>query len=114
MQSIEPSSIPIDRDVPFIESRGRPVSPEYGALVKLRANSSDSFTSKKSRDSLYQIARNLGFRVTIMYAGEDGWRVWKRGNRDDPYLLAERDARRRLQRQKRARKRRKSPKAKQK
>jgi hypothetical protein len=89
----------IENDVPFFESRGRPVSPEYAALVKLRDG--QSFTSKKSRDSLYQIARNLGFRVSIMWAGdEEGWRVWKRGRRnEDPALLAERDARRRLQRQ---------------
>jgi hypothetical protein len=73
-------TIVIEDDIPIIETRGRPVSPEYANLVKMKVG--QSFTSKKTRDSLYQIARNLRIRVTILPAGPDeGWRVWKKGER---------------------------------
>lgn len=73
-------TITIENDVPIIETRGRPVSEEYIALVKMKPM--ESFTSHKSRDSLYQIARNLNKRVTILWAGpDDGWRVFYKGER---------------------------------
>lgn len=65
--------------VPYIETRGRPVSDEYVALLQTKVGK--SFTSHKSRGSLYQIARNLGIEVSITSAGEHGWRVFKTAER---------------------------------
>jgi hypothetical protein len=74
--------------VPIIETRGRPVSDEYAKLVKMPVNA--SFVSRKKRDALYQIARNLGITVTILAAGplaKHGWRVWKRSEPHQPTLI---------------------------
>lgn len=77
-QFIDPTEEPIViEDIPFIETRGRPISPEYATLVKMRVG--QSFISKRTRDSLYQSARNLGMRVTIIWdTVEEAWRVYKR------------------------------------
>jgi hypothetical protein len=74
------SNITIEDNIPVIESRSQPVSAEYAALCRMKVG--QSFTSHKSRDSLYQIARNLRIPVTVLWAGtEEGWRVWKKGER---------------------------------
>lgn len=67
--------ITIETGIPRLETRGRKVSDEYVALIEARVG--QSFTSHKSRDTLYQIARNLGIKVNITSAGKDGWRVFK-------------------------------------
>ena len=63
----------------MVETRGRPTSEEYLTLLCIKVG--DSFVSGKSRDTLYQIARNLRIKVSIKSAGEQGWRVWKMSDR---------------------------------
>jgi hypothetical protein len=81
-------NIPIEEGVPIIETRGRPTSDEYLTLLLMKPGR--SFTSSKSRHTLYQIARNLGIPVEIRSAGEDGWRVFKTGERDMHKVLSRR------------------------
>jgi hypothetical protein len=77
-------------DIPIIETRGRPTSPEYAKLVRMPVGA--SFTSKKSRDTLYQIARNLGIKVTVLSARPgEGWRVWKRSDPIPDAIVAEQE-----------------------
>lgn len=72
-------NIVIEEGVPRVELRGRPTSDEYLALLLMDVGK--SFVSSKSRDTLYQIARNLGIEVEIGAAGKKTWRVWKRSDR---------------------------------
>jgi hypothetical protein len=67
----------VEDGIPLIETRGRTTSAEYLKLIEMRVG--QSFVSKKSRDSLYQIARNQKTPVSIKSAGRLGWRVWKTG-----------------------------------
>lgn len=69
----------IEKGVPIVETRGRPTSEEYLTLIVMQVG--ESFVSGKSRHTLYQIARNLEIPVSIKSAGEQGWRVWKTGER---------------------------------
>lgn len=69
--------------VPFRETRGRPHSEEHKALVKLQVG--ESFVSSKRRETLYQIARAIGVKVSIMKNTEgEGWRVWKKSHPTGP------------------------------
>jgi hypothetical protein len=71
-------AVSIDKTiVPFKETRGRPLSDEHRALVNLQIG--ESFTSGKRRETLYQIARSIGVKVSIMKCAE-GWRVWKKSH----------------------------------
>jgi hypothetical protein len=72
-------NIVLEEGIPYVETRGRPTSDEYLALLVTKVGR--SFVSQKTRHSLYQIARNLGIKVTITSAGDKGWRVYKRGKR---------------------------------
>jgi hypothetical protein len=74
------TKITIERGVPIVETRGRPTSDEYLKLLVMEIG--ESFVSSKSRDTLYQIARNLHIPISIKSAGEQGWRVWKIGPRN--------------------------------
>jgi hypothetical protein len=74
------TKVKIERGVPIVETRGRPTSDEYLKLLLMEVD--DSFVSRKSRDTLYQIARNLQIKVSIKSAGREGWRVWKIGPRE--------------------------------
>lgn len=74
-------AVTIDKEiVPFEESRGRPHSEEHKTLVKLQIG--ESFTSSKRRETLYQIARSMGVKVSIMKDKEKPghWRVWKKSH----------------------------------
>lgn len=72
-------NVVIETDVPLVETRGRPASDEYVILLLIKVG--ESFVSKKSRDTLYQIARNLGIKVSIKSAARGRWRVWKKSER---------------------------------
>lgn len=72
-------TIRTEEGVPAFETRGRPTSDEYLALLLMDVGK--SFVSQKSRDTLYSIARNLGIEIRTRSAGEKGWRVWKLSER---------------------------------
>jgi hypothetical protein len=90
----------IEREVPYVETRGRPTSQEY--LDLYMAEVGESFVSRKSRDTLYQIAKNLRIEVQISSAGPDGWRVWKRSERMTPEQWALHRSYKRLHRQRKS------------
>lgn len=72
-------AIAIDHNIPITETRGRPPSDEHVNLMTM--NVGDSFVSSKRREALYQLARHLGVKVTILVQEEDGLcRVWKKSN----------------------------------
>src|SRR5215472_3891984 len=67
--------IELEDGVPLIETRGRPPSVEHAAMKRMKVG--QSFPSRKSRDTLYQIAKNVGIEVSVRSAGKQGYRVWK-------------------------------------
>jgi len=72
----------IEKNVPMYQTRGRPPSDEHIALLNMQID--DSFVSLKRRETLYQIARDMGVKVSILPEGEngnEGWRVWKRSGK---------------------------------
>lgn len=72
-------AIAIQHNIPITETRGRPPSDEHVNLLNMEVG--DSFVSNKRREALYQLARHLGVKVTILVQEEDGLcRVWKKSN----------------------------------
>lgn len=72
--------IAIEKNIPITETRGRHPSDEHVNMLKM--NVGDSFVSSKRREALYQLARHLGVKVTILPEDEacTRWRVWKKSN----------------------------------
>lgn len=68
----------IEHDIPITETRGRHAGEDHLRLLQMKVG--DSFVSGKRREALYQLARSIGIKVTILPDDENGtmWRVWKK------------------------------------